>query len=54
MVMSDSSKELEQAQKNQKQVGSAESDPSIAGPTDKLREEAAQDVDEDEESSEPA
>ena len=52
--MSDSSKELEQAQKNQKQVGSAESDPSTGGPADKLREEAAGDVDEDQESSEPA
>lgn len=53
-MTSDLSRELEQAQKNQKQVGSAESDPSTVEPADKLREVAAEDVDEDEESSEPA
>jgi hypothetical protein len=52
--MSDSPDELENVQKNQKQVGSAESDPSTSEPADKLREEAAENVDEDEESSEPA
>ena len=52
--MSDSPEELEKAQKNQKQVGAAESNPSTAEPADKLREEAAENVDEDEESSEPA
>jgi hypothetical protein len=52
--MSDSPEELEKAQKNQKQVGAAESDPSTAEPADKLREEAAENVDEDEEGSEPA
>jgi hypothetical protein len=52
--MSDSSDELEKAQKNQKQVGTAESDPSTSEPADKVREEAAENVDEDEESSEPA
>jgi hypothetical protein len=52
--MSDSPNELENVQKNQKQVGSAESDPSTSEPADKLREEAAENVDEDEESSEPA
>jgi hypothetical protein len=52
--MSDSPDELENVQKNQKRVGSAESDPSTSEPADKLREEAAENVDEDEESSEPA
>ena len=52
--MSNSPDELENVQKNQKQVGSAESNPSTTEPADKLREEAAEDVDEDEESSEPA
>lgn len=52
--MSDSPDELEKAQRNQRKVGAAESDPSTAEPADKLREEAAENVDEDEESSEPA
>jgi hypothetical protein len=46
--------ELEQAQKNQKRIGAAEDDPETTDPTDKLREEAAETLDEDEESSEPA
>ena len=46
--------ELEKTQKNQKQIGAAESDPSTTEPADKLREEAAENVDEDEEGSEPA
>lgn len=46
--------ELEKAQKNQKQVGAAESDPSTTEPADKLREEAAENVDKDEEGPEPA
>ena len=44
---------LESAQKNQKKVGAAESDPSTTGPTETLREEAAQNTGEDE-SKEPA
>jgi len=47
------SEELESAQKNQKRVGSAESDPSTTGPADNLREEAAENTGEDE-SQEPA
>jgi hypothetical protein len=47
------SEELEAAQKNQKKVGSAESDPSTTGPADNLREEAAENTGEDE-SQEPA
>jgi hypothetical protein len=44
---------LESAQKNQKKVGAAESDPSTTGPTETLREEAAQNTNESD-SSEPA
>ena len=47
------SEELESAQKNQKKVGSAESDPSTTGPAEKLREEAAQNTGKDD-SQEPA
>ena len=52
--MSDSTESLNKAQKNQKRVGAAESDPETAGPAEKLREEAAEAVDEEEGSSEPA
>ena len=47
------SEELESAQKNQKKVGSAESDPSTTGPADNLREEAAENTGEND-SQEPA
>jgi hypothetical protein len=49
-----SSEELENAQKNQKKIGAAENDPATTEPADKLREEAAETLDEDEDSSEPA
>jgi hypothetical protein len=53
--MTDSTEELEKAQKNQKETGSAGSEPETkTGPSENLREEAAKAVDEDEESSEPA
>jgi hypothetical protein len=52
--MTDSTKELEIAQKNQKEVGSSESNPETDGPAENLREEASKAVDEDEDSSEPA
>ena len=52
--MSDTIDNLEKAQKNQKRVGAAESDPETTGPADNLREEAAEAVDEEEGSSEPA
>ena len=38
--MSDSTENLEKAQKNQKRVGAAESDPKTTNPADNLREEA--------------
>jgi hypothetical protein len=47
------SEELESAQKNQRKVGSAESDPSTTCPAENLREEAAQNTGEDD-SQEPA
>ncbi|HSE99406.1 MAG TPA: hypothetical protein VLA48_00795 [Nitrososphaeraceae archaeon] len=44
---------LDSAQKNQKKVGAAESDPSTTGPAETLREEAAENTGEDN-SKEPA
>jgi hypothetical protein len=44
---------LESAQKKQKKVGAAESDPSTTGPAETLREEAAQNTSESD-SKEPA
>ncbi|HEX9319764.1 MAG TPA: hypothetical protein VF884_12595 [Nitrososphaeraceae archaeon] len=52
--MTDSTEELEKAQKNQREVGSAEANPETNGPAESLREEASKAVDEDEDSSEPA
>ena len=49
----DDNENLESAQKNQKKVGAAASDPSTTGPAEILREEAAQNTGEDE-SKEPA
>jgi hypothetical protein len=51
--MSDSSENLEDAQKDQKKPGAAESNPQTTGPAEKLREKAAEDVDESEEAAEP-
>jgi hypothetical protein len=56
-MMSDanqSNENIETAQKNQKKIGAAEDDPETTGPTEKLREEAAEMVDKDEDSNEPA
>ena len=47
------SENLESAQKNQKKVGAAESDPSTTGPAETLREEAAENTGEGD-SREPA
>jgi hypothetical protein len=55
--MSDRNKDnedIETAQKNQKKVGAAENDPETTGPAENLREEAAEMVDKDEDSNEPA
>jgi len=52
--MSDSERDLEEAQKKQGKVGAAESDPKTTGPAENLREEAADAVDKDEDSAEPA
>jgi len=48
------SEDIETAQKNQKKIGAAENDPETSGPAENLREEAAEMVDEEESSSEPA
>jgi hypothetical protein len=48
------SEDIETAQKNQKKIGAAENDPETSSPAENLREEAADMVDEKEESSEPA
>lgn len=45
---------IETAQKNQKKIGPAEDDPETTGPAENLREEAAEMVDKDEDSNEPA
>jgi hypothetical protein len=47
------SKELDEAQKNQKKAGAAETDPETTGPAENLREEAAEMVDEDKDEEEP-
>ena len=55
--MSDTSKDnenIETAQKNQKNVGAAENDPETTGPEENLREEAADMLDKDQDSNEPA
>jgi hypothetical protein len=56
-IMSDtneSNENIETAQKNQKKIGAAENDPETTGPAENLREEAAEMVDKDEDSNEPA
>jgi hypothetical protein len=52
--MSSREDDLESAQKDQKKVGKASSDPETAGPAENLREEAAETTDESEDSKEPA
>jgi hypothetical protein len=57
LVMSerkDESEDIEKAQKNQRKIGAAEEDPETTGPAENLREEAAEMVDKDQDSSEPA
>ena len=39
--MSESTENLDKAQKNQKRVGAAESDPETTGPAESLREEGS-------------
>jgi hypothetical protein len=45
---------LESSQENQSDVGDAGSDPETSGPTDKVREEAFEESDTEDKSSEPA
>jgi hypothetical protein len=56
-TMSDNSEgneNLESAQKNQKKVGAAEDNPETTGPSETFSEEAAETVDKDEDSNQPA
>ena len=46
--------DLESAQKDQKKIGKASSDPGTTGPAESLRGEAAEMTDENEDSEEPA
>ena len=39
--MSESTENLDKAQKNQKRIGAAESDPETSGPAENLREEGS-------------
>ena len=48
------SKDLESAQLDQNKIGEASSDPKTSGPTDNVREKAAETTDESEDSEEPA
>jgi len=52
--MSNNEKDLESAQKDQKKIGKAESDPETSGPAENLREEAAEMTDKSQDSEEPA
>lgn len=53
-IMSETDKDLDSAQKNQRKIGEAESNPKTTGPAENLREKAAEMTDEDEDSAEPA
>ena len=46
----DEGNDIESAQKNQKKIGAAESDPETTGPAENLREEAAEMVEEEDSS----
>ena len=48
------SEDIEKEQKNQRKIGAAEDDPETTGPAENLREEAAEMVDKDEDSRDPA
>jgi hypothetical protein len=52
ITMTDDEKKLDNAQKNQRDIGAAEDDPHTTGPAENLREEAADMVD-DENSRDP-
>jgi hypothetical protein len=49
----DDEKNLDKAQKNQRNIGAAKDDPHTTGPAENLREEAVEMVDEDERSKDP-
>lgn len=47
-------KNLEQSQDNQKEIGDAENDPETEGPSDNLREEAFETTNKESDEKEPA
>ena len=49
----DEEKDLESAQVHQDRIGEASSDPKTAGPTDTVREKAAETTDENQDTEEP-
>jgi hypothetical protein len=49
----DDNENLDKAQKNQRNIGTAKDDPHTTGPAENLREEAAEMVDADESSNDP-
>ena len=49
----DDGKDLESAQVHQDRIGEASSDPKTTGPTDKIREKAAETADKNQEKEEP-
>jgi hypothetical protein len=51
--MTDDERKLDKAQKDQRDIGSAEDDPHTTGPAENLREEAAEMVNENEKSNDP-
>ena len=53
ITMTDDEKKLDNAQKNQRDIGAAEDDPHTTGPAENLREEAADMVDDSENSRDP-
>ena len=51
--MTNDERKIDKAQKDQKDIGTAENDPNTDGPAENLREEAAEMVDENEKSKDP-
>ena len=51
--MTEDERKLDKAQKDQTDIGAAEDDPHATGPTENLREEASEMVDENEKSKDP-
>ena len=54
MIQLSNEENLDSAQKDQKKIGKASSNPQTTGPSESLREEAAESTDTGNESEEPA